>query len=175
MGSALLNQWPTYLVYLLGIIQIVAGWGVMRRISAWSRGLDHYAMLLVMVAMLTYSLQPFTFAILVWPVLALVLSLVIGPWALVPIVVFTLISLMPIEALPAGLFLHRLAGQWLAHPTRQQGSHVTVAMTPVWSARPIAATRHRDPGVRLSPLSLRSAPRSDAGPCASPCAGAGLG
>lgn len=64
LASALLNQWPTYLVYALGFIQIVAGWGVLRRISAWSRGLDHYSMLLVMVTMLTYSLQPFTLAVL---------------------------------------------------------------------------------------------------------------
>jgi len=47
LAAALIDQWPTYLVYALGCIQIVGGWGVMRRISAWSSGLDHYAMLLV--------------------------------------------------------------------------------------------------------------------------------
>ena len=165
LASALVDQWPTYLVYALGFIQIVAGWGVLRRISAWSRGLDHYSMLLVMVTMLTYSLQPFTLAVLsdavddrddfvagirllaivltismvafsslmvylrrrdlfrtdvldprlfelayrlgttvwVWPLLALVLSFVIGPFALAPIIIFMIVSLMPIEALPAGL------------------------------------------------------------------------
>ena len=165
LAAALFDQWPTYLVYALGFIQIVGGWGVMRRISAWSRALDHYAMLLVMVTMLTYSLQPFTIAVLsdavddrddfvagirllaivlavsmiafssmmvylrrrglfrtdvldprlfeiayrlgttvwVWPILALVLSFVIGPFALAPIIIFMVISLMPIEALPAGL------------------------------------------------------------------------
>ncbi len=164
LASALIDQWPTYLVYALGFLQIVAGWGVMRRVSAWSRGLDHYAMLLVMAAMLTYSLQPFTFAVLadaaddrddfvagirllsivltismvafswlmvylrrrglfrsdvldpglfqlayrlgvtvwVWPLLALLLSFVIGPFALAPIVIFMIVSLIPIEALPAG-------------------------------------------------------------------------
>jgi hypothetical protein len=147
----------------LGFIQIVGGWGVIRRISAWSRGLDHYAMLLVMVTILTYSLQPFTFAVLsdsvhnrddfvaairllailltvsmiafssltvylrrrglfrtevldprlfeiayrlgttvwVWPLVTLVLTFVIGPYALAPIVIFMILSLMPIEALPA--------------------------------------------------------------------------
>lgn len=64
LASALFDQWPTYLVYTLGFLQIVGGWGVLRRVSAWSKGLDHYAMLLVMVAMLSYSLQPFTFAVL---------------------------------------------------------------------------------------------------------------
>jgi uncharacterized membrane protein len=165
LAAALLDQWPTYLVYTLGFIQIVGGWGVLRRVSAWSRGLDHYAMLLVMVAMLTYSLQPFTFAVLadavddrddfvagirllgtvlaismvafssmmvylrrrglfrtealdprllelayrlavtvwVWPVLAIALTFVVGPWALVAIGMFTLITLVPIEALPAGM------------------------------------------------------------------------
>jgi uncharacterized membrane protein len=163
LGAALTDQWQTYLVYALGFIQIVGGWGVMRRISAWSRGLDHYAMLLVMVTVLTYSLQPFTLAVLsdavhnrddfvaairllaivlavsmiafstltvylrrrgffrtdvldprlfeiayrlgttvwIWPLLTIGLSFVIGPYALVPIVIFMLVSLMPIEALPA--------------------------------------------------------------------------
>jgi len=45
LAAALIDQWPTYLVYTLGFIQIVGGWGVLRRISAWSRGLDHYAMM----------------------------------------------------------------------------------------------------------------------------------
>jgi uncharacterized membrane protein len=165
LGSALIDQWPIYLVYALGFIQIVAGWGVLRRISAWSRGLDHYSMLLVMVTMLTYALQPFTLAVLsdavhdredftagirllsiallvsmlafaalmlylrnrelfrtdaldaarfelayrlattawIWPLLALVLSFVIGPYALLPIFLFMTISLMPLEALPAGV------------------------------------------------------------------------
>src|SRR4051794_6847696 len=49
LASALVDQWPIYLVYALGFVQMVAGWGVMRWISAWSRGLDHYSMLLVMV------------------------------------------------------------------------------------------------------------------------------
>jgi uncharacterized membrane protein len=164
LASALIDQWPTYLVYALGFLQIVGGWGVLRRISAWSRGLDHYAMLLVMVTMLTYSLQPFTLAVLAdavddrddfvagirllsigltvsmiafsslmvylrrrrlfrsdvldpkvfelayrlavtawaWPLLALALSFVIGPFALLPVVGLMLVALMPIEPLPPG-------------------------------------------------------------------------
>jgi uncharacterized membrane protein len=164
LASALIDQWPIYLVYALGFIQIVAGWGVLRRISSWGRGLDHYSMLLVMVTMLSYSLQPFTLAVLsdavddrddfvagirllsiallvsmiafgslmiylrhrdmfrteilhpqrfevayrltttawLWPLLALALSFVVGPYALVPIVLFVLLALMPYEALPAG-------------------------------------------------------------------------
>jgi len=39
----------------------------------------------------------------VWPILALPLSFVIGPFALVPIIIFMIVSLLPIEALPAGL------------------------------------------------------------------------
>jgi uncharacterized membrane protein len=164
LAAALIDQWPRYLVYALGFIQIVAGWGVLRRISAWSRGLDHYSMLLVMVTMLTYALQPFTLAVLsgavddrddfvagirllsiallvsmisfsclmiylrrldlfradvldprlfklaywlattvwIWPLLAFALSFVIGPYALLPIIFFMGISLMPLDALPAG-------------------------------------------------------------------------
>ncbi|MEJ7635929.1 hypothetical protein [Aeromicrobium sp.] len=37
-----------------------------------------------------------------WPLLAFLLSFVIGPFALVPIVIFMIVSLIPIEALPAG-------------------------------------------------------------------------
>ena len=165
LAAALVDQWPIYLVYALGFIQIVAGWGVLRRLSAWSRGLDHYSMLLVMLTMLTYSLQPFTLAVLsdavhdredfiagirllaiallvsmlafgglmlylrrfdlyrtdvldparfelayllgttawFWPLLALGLSFVIGPYALAPMFVFMTISLIPIDALPAGV------------------------------------------------------------------------
>jgi uncharacterized membrane protein len=161
LASALVDQWPTYLVYSLGFVQIVGGWGVLRRVSAWSRGLDHYAMLLVMLTTLTYSLQPFTFAVLgdstdnredlvaairllavvltistiafslmmvylrhrdlfrieildptlfelayrlgttvwVWPVLAFALTYVIGAFAIVPIVIYMVIALVPIEPL----------------------------------------------------------------------------
>lgn len=164
LASALLDQWPTYLVYGLGFLQIVGGWGAFRRVSAWSRGIDHYGMLLAMVSVLTYSLQPFTLSVMadaaddrhdfvaairllaivltistgafslmmvyqrhrglfrtevldpkifklaylvvitvwVWPLAALALSYVIGPFALAPIVIYMLISLMPIEALQAG-------------------------------------------------------------------------
>lgn len=136
---------------------------MLRRVSAWCHGLDHYAMLLVMATTLTYSLQPFTLVVLadavdngndfvagirllaialmvstvafslmmvylrhsgyfstdvldprlfelaywlaitvwIWPLLALVLSFVIGPFALVPIVIYVLIAMVPIEPLSA--------------------------------------------------------------------------
>ncbi len=160
LGQALLDQWPTYLVYALGFIQILGGWGVLRRVSAWSIGLDHYAMLLVMGAVLTFSLQPFVFGVMaesvhdrddfiasvrllaivlsismgffcsmmvymrrrgffradldsetfefayliatsawIWPVACLALTWVIGPWALIAIAVFFVITMLPIEAL----------------------------------------------------------------------------
>lgn len=160
LGQALLDQWPAYLVYALGFVQIVGGWGVLRRVSAWCIGLDHYAMLLVMGAVLTFSLQPFVFGVMaeavddrrdltaavrllsivlvismacfcslmvylrrrglfrtdldpdifgfayvvgstviIWPLVALAASWVIGPWALVFIAVFFVICLIPIEAL----------------------------------------------------------------------------
>ena len=35
LAAALIDQWPTYLVYALGFLQIVGGWAVMRRVSAW--------------------------------------------------------------------------------------------------------------------------------------------
>ena len=64
LGQALLDQWPIYLVYALGFIQILGGWSVLRRVSAWSLGIDHYAMLLVMGAVLTFSIQPFVLGVL---------------------------------------------------------------------------------------------------------------
>jgi uncharacterized membrane protein len=160
LGQALLEQWPTYLVYALGFVQIVGGWGVLRRVSAWCSGIDHYAMLLVMGAVLTFSLQPFVYGVMaeavhsredltaavrllsivlvlsmacfcslmvylrwrglfradldpevfefayivattviVWPLVALASTWVIGPWALVFIAIFFTISVIPIEAL----------------------------------------------------------------------------
>jgi uncharacterized membrane protein len=160
LGQALLDQWPTYLVYALGFVQIVGGWGVLRRVSAWSIGIDHYGMLLVMGAVLTFSLQPFVFGVMVeaihdrddftaavrllavvllismvcfcsmmvylrrrgffrpdldpelfevayrmastavvWPILTLALTWVIGPWALTGLVVFFVITMIPVEAL----------------------------------------------------------------------------
>src|SRR5690242_17670977 len=48
LGHELLHQWPHYGVYALGFLQVAAGWTVMRRVSAGSRGIDHYATLLVL-------------------------------------------------------------------------------------------------------------------------------
>lgn len=160
LGQALLDQWPSYLVYGLGFLQIVGGWAVLRRISAWCVGLDHYAMLLAMVTVLTFSLQPFVNGVMaesvhdredltsavrlmsivlalsmtffsalvvylkrrrmfredlvpeifelayllgttavIWPLVALAATWVIGPWALIFIAAFFGLTLMPIEAL----------------------------------------------------------------------------
>jgi uncharacterized membrane protein len=64
LGHALLNQWPLYLIYLLGFVQIAGGWSVLRRVSAWSTGLDHYALLLAFASQIGYILTPFTIAVL---------------------------------------------------------------------------------------------------------------
>ena len=161
LAHALLHQWPVYFIYFLGFMQIVGGWCVLRRVSVWSTGIDHYGMLLVMLVMLTYSLAPFTFAVLsdatgssadftagvrllaivlsismvafcslvayqrwrgyfrtdldpdrfamvfrlaatafVWPVSGLLLTFVVGGWGLVAIAGLTVLSLLPVEALP---------------------------------------------------------------------------
>jgi len=161
LAGALLHQWPVYFIYFLGFMQIVGGWCVLRRVSVWSVGIDHYGMLLVMLVMLTYSLAPFTFAVLsdatgdsadftagvrllatvltismlafcslivyqrwrgyfrvdldpqrfalafslaasavVWPLAGLLLTFVVGGWGLVPVAGLTVLSLLPLEALP---------------------------------------------------------------------------
>lgn len=161
LARALLDQWPVYFIYFLGFMQIVGGWCVLRRVSVWSVGIDHYGMLLVMFVMLTYSLAPFTFSVLsdatgnaadftagvrllatvltismvafsgfvayqrwrgyirgdlhpdrmalvyllcttafLWPLSGLLLTFVAGGWGLVPIASLTVLSLLPVEALP---------------------------------------------------------------------------
>ena len=64
LGQALLDQWPLYLIYTLGFIQIAGGWSVLRRLSAWTGHLDHYTLSLAFAAQLGYVLTPFTMAVL---------------------------------------------------------------------------------------------------------------
>ena len=64
LGQALLDQWPLYLIYTMGFIQIAGGWSVLRRLSAWTGHLDHYALSLAFAAQLGYVLTPFTMAVL---------------------------------------------------------------------------------------------------------------
>jgi uncharacterized membrane protein len=64
LGSALLDQAPYYLVYGLGFLQIVGTWNVMRRMSAWSTGIDYYGMLFAFVALMMWATLPFTLDIL---------------------------------------------------------------------------------------------------------------
>lgn len=64
LAEALLHQWPLYLIYTLGFVQIAGGWSVLRRLSAWSEHLDHYALALAFTAQLGYVLTPFTMAVL---------------------------------------------------------------------------------------------------------------
>lgn len=158
LGQALLDQWPTYLIYALGFVQMIGGWAASRRLGSLLAKVDHYVLLMTMLALMSFVLTPFTFAVLgdavhdrsdfvagvrllsvvltvsliglavnmtyirrrgyfrdglhtesferayfasvtVWvlPLLALVLTYVVGPWALVPIVVMSLLSLLPFD------------------------------------------------------------------------------
>ncbi len=158
LGHALLHQWPNYLIYGLGFVQMIGGWAASRRLGSLLARADHYVLLMTMLALMSFVLTPFTFAVLgdavhdrtdfvagvrllsivltvslvglaanmtyirrhdyfrpglhqesferayfasvtVWvlPLLALGLSYVIGPWALAPIVVMSLLSLLPFD------------------------------------------------------------------------------
>jgi uncharacterized membrane protein len=158
LGDALLDQWPTYLVYAFGFVQMFGGWAASRRLGAMLARADHYVLLMTMLALMSFVLTPFTFAVLgdavhdradfvagvrllsivlttslvglaanmmyirrrgyfreglhseaferayfasvsVWvlPLVALGLSYLIGPWALVPIVLMALLSLLPFD------------------------------------------------------------------------------
>ena len=158
LGHVLLDQWPTYLVYALGFIQMIGGWAASRRLGSMLARADHYVLLMTMLALMSFVLTPFTFAVLggavhdeqdfvsgvrllavvlsvsliglaanmtyirrrgyfrdglhteafsraysasvtVWvlPVLALGLSYVVGPWAIAPIVLMAVTSLLPFD------------------------------------------------------------------------------
>jgi len=158
LGHVLLDQWPTYLVYALGFIQMIGGWAASRRLGSMLARADHYVLLMTMLALMSFVLTPFTFAVLggavhdeqdfvsgvrllsivlsasliglaanmtyirrrgyfreglhtesferayfasvtVWvlPLLALGLTYVVGPWAIAPIVVMAVLSLLPFD------------------------------------------------------------------------------
>jgi uncharacterized membrane protein len=64
LGSELLHMAPEYWAYAIGFLQMVAGWLQTRRLDAWMRGVDHYATLLVVLALGVYALTPFSTAVL---------------------------------------------------------------------------------------------------------------
>jgi TMEM175 potassium channel family protein len=64
LGAEVLHLAPQYWAYAIGFVQMVAGWLQSRRLDAWSRGVDHYATLLVLLAVGVYSLTPFSTAVL---------------------------------------------------------------------------------------------------------------
>lgn len=163
LGHALLDQWPTYLVYALGFIQMIGGWSASRRLGSLLERADHYVLLMTMTALMSFVLTPFTFAVLsdavhderdfvsgvrllsvvlaasllglagnmryirrrgyfrdglpaeafqraylasvtVWtlPLVALGLSYVVGAWSIAPIVVMSVLSLLPFDLPGAG-------------------------------------------------------------------------
>jgi uncharacterized membrane protein len=64
LGHELASLGPEYLAYAIGFLQMVAGWLQSRRVDAWTRGIDHYGTLLVLLAVGIYALTPFTTAVL---------------------------------------------------------------------------------------------------------------
>ena len=64
LGEALLHMGPEYWAYAFGFLQMIAGWLQTRRLDAWMRGVDHYATLLVLLAVGVYALTPFSTAVL---------------------------------------------------------------------------------------------------------------
>jgi len=158
LGHALLHQWPTYLIYALGFIQMIGGWAASRRVGSWLARADHYVLMMTMLSLMAFVMTPFTFAVLVdavgndadlvaavrllalvltvslagfafnfryirrrgyfrtdlhpedfergylaavtvflLPLLSFGLTYVVGKWALAPIVVMSLMSLLPFE------------------------------------------------------------------------------
>ncbi len=55
---------PEYWAYAIGFLQMITGWLQTRRLDAWMRGVDHYATLLVLLAVGVYALTPFSTAVL---------------------------------------------------------------------------------------------------------------
>lgn len=64
LGTALLEQAPYYLLYGLGFLQIIGAWSVLRRVSAWTIGIDYVGMLLAFGALMMWATLPFTTDIL---------------------------------------------------------------------------------------------------------------
>jgi uncharacterized membrane protein len=64
LGSELLHMAPEYWAYAIGFLQMIVGWLQTRRLDAWMRGIDHYATLLVLLAVGIYALTPFSTAVL---------------------------------------------------------------------------------------------------------------
>jgi uncharacterized membrane protein len=59
LGAALVDQIPSYLLYVLGFLQIVGSWSVLRRLSSWSTGIDFYGMVCAFLTMLMWATTPF--------------------------------------------------------------------------------------------------------------------
>jgi uncharacterized membrane protein len=55
---------PEYAAYVIGFLQIVAGWLQNRRLESWMRGVDHYATLLVLGSVSVFALTPFSTIVL---------------------------------------------------------------------------------------------------------------
>ncbi|HST67516.1 MAG TPA: TMEM175 family protein [Mycobacteriales bacterium] len=64
LGAEVLHLAPQYWAYVIGFVQMIAGWLQSRRLDAWMRGVDHYATLLVLVSVGVYALTPFSTVVL---------------------------------------------------------------------------------------------------------------
>lgn len=64
LGQALVDQWPNYLIYGLGFVQMIGGWAASRRLGSLLARADHYVLLMTMLALMSFVLTPFTFAVL---------------------------------------------------------------------------------------------------------------
>jgi len=64
LGHALVEQWPNYLIYGLGFVQMIGGWAASRRLGSLLARADHYVLLMTMLALMSFVLTPFTFAVL---------------------------------------------------------------------------------------------------------------
>ena len=64
VGQALSQLGPSFFAYSVGFLQIAATWICLRRLSAASTGIDHYASLMLLVLLGTLSLVPFSTSVL---------------------------------------------------------------------------------------------------------------
>lgn len=60
LGAELLQQVPSYLLYLGGFFQLLSAWTLVRRMSSWTTGIDFIGMLLVFASLTMWATSPFT-------------------------------------------------------------------------------------------------------------------
>lgn len=64
LASTLGDEWFLFLVYGLGFLQMAGGWSILRRLRTWAPTVDYYVVLLTLLIIAPFALEPFTLALL---------------------------------------------------------------------------------------------------------------